>query len=90
VRFLDSSPYDRAMRRFHNFMKDSPAFQTATEGHQEFRFKPFWAWMVFTDRVSHACISGQHAFIDTFVVRLGSFRLPDLAPINLLKAKPAK
>ena len=89
AKFLDSSPYDRAMRRFHNYMKDTPEFQSASEGHQEFRFKPFWAWMVFTDRVSHACLSGQHAFADTFVVRLQSCRLPALAPINILKSRPA-
>ena len=89
AKFLDSSPYDRAMRRFHNSMKDTPAFQSTPEGHQEFRFKPFWAWMVFTDRVSHACLSGQHAFADTFVVRLGSCRLPEKAPINILKSTPA-
>lgn len=89
ARLLDSSPYDRVMRRFHNFMKDTPAFQAEPVGHQEFRFKPFQAWMVFTDRVSHACLSGQHAFVDTFVVRLGSCRLPQMAPINILKTKPA-
>lgn len=89
ARLLDSSPYDRTMRRFHNYMKDTPAFQSTPEGHQEFRFKPFQAWMVFTDRVSHACLSGQHAFADTFVIRLGSCRLPEMAPINILKAKPA-
>jgi len=82
---MDSSPYDRAMRRFHNYMKDTPSFQSATEGHREFRFKPFTAWMVFTDMVSHACIEGQHALVDTFVVPLRSCRLPELAPINLLK-----
>jgi hypothetical protein len=89
AKVLDSSPYDRAMRRFHNYMKDTPAFQSTTEGHREFRFKPFQAWMVFTDRVSHACISGQHAFADTFVIRLGSCRLPEMAPINILKTRPA-
>lgn len=89
ARLLDSSPYDRAMRRFHNYMKDTPSFQSTPEGHREFRFKPFQAWMVFTDRVSHACLSGQHAFVDTFVVRLGSCRLPQMAPINILKTKPA-
>jgi hypothetical protein len=89
AKFIDSSPYDRAMRRFHNFMKDTPEFQSTPEGHREFRFKPFQAWMVFTDRVSHACLSGQHAFADTFVVRLGSCRLPAMAPINILKSKPA-
>ncbi len=89
ARLLDSSPYDRAMRRFHNYMKDTPSFQTLKEGHREFRFKPFSAWMVFTDRVSHACIEGRFAFIDTFVIRLSSFRLPATAPINILRGRTA-
>jgi hypothetical protein len=75
------------MRRFHNFMKDTPEFQSASEGHREFAFKPFSAWMVFTDMVSHACTSGQFAFIDTFVIPLGNCRLPELAPINILKGR---
>ena len=82
---LDSSPYDRTMRRFHNFMKDSPAFQQDMEYHQEFRFEPFSAWMVFTDMVSHACLSGQHALVYTALVRLTSCRHPDLAPLNILR-----
>ena len=85
ARLLDSSPYDRAMRRFHNFMKDTPSFQSTSEGHREFRFKPFTAWMVFTDMVSHACIEGRFAFIDTFVIRLKSCRLPEMAPIQILQ-----
>ena len=83
---LDSSPYDRAMRRFHNFMKDTPAFQSDPVGHEEFRFQPFTAWMVFTDMVSHACLSGQHALIYTAVLPLENCRKPELAPINLLRA----
>ena len=88
AKLLDSSPYDRAMRRFHNFMKDTPEFQSTPDGHREFRMKPFWAWMVFTDMVSHAVISGQHAFVDTFVVPLANCRLPEMAPINILKGRP--
>jgi hypothetical protein len=73
------------MRKFHNFMKDTPAFQAAPEGHQELRFKPFSAWLVFTDLVSHACVEGQFAFIDTFIVPLANCELPERAPINLLQ-----
>ncbi|MDH4314743.1 MAG: Kdo hydroxylase family protein [Gammaproteobacteria bacterium] len=86
---LDSSPYDRVMRRFHNFMKDTPAFQQDTEGHVEFRFPPFSAWMVFTDMVSHASLSGQHAFVHTSIVRLASCRKPELAPYNILRQSAA-
>ena len=56
LKVLDSSPYDRTMRRFHNYMKDTPSFQQQQDGHEEFRFPPFSAWMVFTDMVSHACL----------------------------------
>ena len=85
LKVLDSSPYDREMRRFHNYMKDTPAFQQLTEGHEEYRFPPFSAWMVFTDMVSHACLSGQFAFVHTSLVRLENCRLPEMAPINLLR-----
>lgn len=81
---LDSSPYDRVMRRFHNYMKDTPAFQALEDGHQTFRFPPGSAWMTFTDMVSHACIEGQHAFADTFVVPLASCRLKGQAPYDIL------
>lgn len=82
---LDSSPYDREMRKFHNYMKDTPEFQADPHGHQEFRFPPGSAWMVFTDTVSHACLSGQYCFVQTSIVRLENCRLPDLAPINILR-----
>lgn len=85
ARVLDSSPYDREMRKFHNYMKDTPEFQQSRQGHEEFRFPPFSAWMVFTDMVSHACLSGQFAFVHTSLVRLENCRLPELAPINLLR-----
>lgn len=84
-RLIDSSPYDRLMRRFHNYMKDTPEFQAVKEGHEEFHFPPFSAWMVFTDMVSHACIEGQFAFVDTFIVPLQNCHLPEFAPMNILK-----
>lgn len=81
---VDSSPYDRLMRRFHNYMKDSPEFQTGRDDFHELRFSPFSAWMVFTDTTSHASVSGQHAFVNTFLVRLAACRLPDVAPFSIL------
>lgn len=83
---LDSSPYDRVMRKFHNYMKDTPEFQQITEGHQTFHFEPFSAWMVLTDMVSHASVSGQHALVYTGLVKLKDCRLPELAPFNILRA----
>jgi hypothetical protein len=89
LRLLDSSPYDREMRRFHNWMKETPSFQETSEGHAEVRWPPFSSWMVFADGVSHACTSGRHAFIDTIIVPLENCRLPELAPMNVLKSGAA-
>jgi 3-deoxy-D-manno-oct-2-ulosonic acid (Kdo) hydroxylase len=85
LKVLDSSPYDREMRKFHNYMKDTASFQREMQGHEEFRFPPFSAWMVFTDMVSHACLSGQHAFVHTSIVPLDNCRLPEMAPLNILR-----
>jgi hypothetical protein len=85
AKVLDSSPYDRLMRKFHNYMKDTPEFQQEEQGHEEFRFPPYSAWMVFTDMVSHASLSGQFAFVHTSIVRQANCRLPEMAPYNILR-----
>ncbi|HYX90123.1 MAG TPA: Kdo hydroxylase family protein [Myxococcaceae bacterium] len=85
ARMVDTSRYDRVMRRFHNFMKDTPSFQEDPTGHEEFAFPPFSSWMVLTDTRSHACISGQHAFVDTFIIRLAACRVRETAPYYLLQ-----
>jgi hypothetical protein len=85
ARLLDNSPYDRTMRQFHNFMKDTPEFQSNPEGREQLSFPPFSAWTVFTDMVSHACLSGQHAFIWTAIIPLENCRHPDMAPINIMR-----
>ncbi len=84
-RVIDSSPYDRRMRRFHNWMKDTPSFQEPP--HQRFEFGPLSAWMVLSDGVSHACIRGQHALVDTFLVPLRNCKLP--APYHFLSGAAA-
>lgn len=86
ARMLDSSPYDRTMRRFHNYMKDTAEFQADTRDHEEIRFPPFSAWMVLTDTVSHASVSGRFALVTTGIVPLANCRQPALAPINILRA----
>ena len=84
----DTSPYDRLMRRFHNYMKDTAEFQASADVHREFAFPPGSAWMVFTDMVTHACVRGRYAFIDTFVVPLANCRRPECSPYHLLQSSP--
>ncbi len=89
ARVLDTSPYDRAMRRLHNYMKDDAAFRDDPRGYEEIRFPPYSAWMVFTDSVSHASLSGQYAFVTTIIVRRRHMKRPQFAPFNLLMAHQA-
>ena len=74
------------MKRFHDYLKDNPEFQSEVETHVEIRFAPYSAWMVFADGVSHGCLSGQHCFIWTALTPLANAHFPELAPINVLRA----
>jgi len=85
ARSLDSSPYDRAMRRFHNYLKESDEFQTTTEGERVVRFPPMSSWMVFTDAIGHACLSGQFALVSTFLLPRDNCRLRHLTPFQVLR-----
>jgi hypothetical protein len=86
VRVIDSSPYDRAMRRIHNRMKESNHFRTNESDYREIRFPPMSAWMVFTDGISHSVLTGQYAFVTTALVPLENCRIPELSPFNILAA----
>ncbi len=83
---LDSSPYDRAMKRLHDTLKDDPAFQADEKRWAFFEFPPFSSWVVLTDVVSHAAIRGQHALVATWIVPLASCAAPELAPYHLIAA----
>ena len=86
---IDSSPYDRSMRRIHNYMKENPAFRDSREGYQEIHFPPLSSWMVFTDGISHSVLSGQHALVTTVLIPLANARNPALAPFNVLAGSAA-
>jgi hypothetical protein len=86
LKVIDSSPYDRAMRRIHNYMKDTESFRSDPTGYKEIRFPPYSAWSVFTDGISHSAVSGQFALITTILVPLENFSRPELAPYHILAA----
>lgn len=86
LKVIDSSPYDRAMRRIHNYMKDTESFQNDLARYQEIRFPPFSAWSVFTDGISHSAVSGRFALITTILVPLANLSRPELAPYQVLAA----
>lgn len=85
-RVIDSSPYDRAMRRIHNYMKDTETFRNDPTGYKEIRFPPYSAWSVFTDGISHSVVSGRFALVTTILVPLANFSRPELSPYHILAA----
>ncbi len=89
ARTVDSSPYDRAMKRMHDTLKDDDSFQKDESRWAFFEFKPFSSWMVLTDMVSHACVSGQHALVNTWTVPRESLTLPECAPYAVIEANSA-
>ena len=84
ARTVDSSPYDRAMKRMHDTLKDDDAFQQDESRCSRFEFGPFTSWACLTDLVSHACISGQHALVSTWTVPMGALSAPELAPYAVI------
>lgn len=81
----DRSAYDQFMLRFHDYLKENTDFQN---GCQKIRleFPPRATWIVFTDAVPHAALSGQFALEHTYIVPTNALLSPDKAPINVLES----
>jgi len=82
---LKRSPYDDFMMRFHNFLKENASFQA--ECRKEYlQFPPGSSWMVYTDMVPHAVLSGQYALEQTFLVDHQAMVSPESSPLSVLEA----
>jgi len=79
------SPYDEFMLRFHHFLKENRAYQEREATKATHAFPPGSTWIVFTDMVSHAVLSGQYALEQTLIVARATLLLPDRAPIAVLE-----
>jgi hypothetical protein len=77
------SPYDVFMLRFHDFLKNNAEFQAGER--EPFSFPPGASWMVLTDTVSHAVLSGQFALEQTVILSRQSLVAPESAPIAILE-----
>lgn len=78
------SAYDEFMLRFHDYLKESAEFQSGCEKIRS-EFSPLATWMVFTDGVPHAALSGQFALEQTFIVPPAALVAPEHAPIRVLE-----
>lgn len=84
LRSLARPPYDRWMLRFHHFLKEQEQFQRTTP-RSRWEFPPNSTWLVFTDMVSHAVLSGQFALEQTFMISKDVMVEPEKAPIRVLE-----
>jgi len=80
----DRSAYDEFMLRFHDFLKENSEFQSGDKERVE--FPPMSTWLVFTDGVPHAALSGQFAMEQTFIVPPEALVSRADAPIAVLEA----
>jgi 3-deoxy-D-manno-oct-2-ulosonic acid (Kdo) hydroxylase len=82
---LKRSPYDDFMMRFHNFLKENASFQA--DCRKEYvQFPAGSSWMVYTDMVPHAVLTGQYALEQTFLVEHQAMVSPESSPLSVLEA----
>ncbi len=81
---VDRPPYDRFMLKIHHAMKEDSGFQQTCR-KDRWEFPAGSTWIVFTDSASHACLSGQFALEQTFIIGRSSLACPEIAPIAILE-----
>ena len=79
------SEYDHYMLHLHDAMKRDMDYQRAV-GLDPIEFQPYSTWITFTDQVSHAAISGQHQFEQTFNLPVTGMLHPERSPLKVLEA----
>jgi 3-deoxy-D-manno-octulosonic acid hydroxylase-like protein len=80
----DRSPYDEYMLYLHDWLKENSDFQQNSTKY-ELQFAPGSCWMVYTDGVPHAVMSGRYALEQTFIVPAEALVNPAAAPVNVLE-----
>ncbi len=78
--------YDHYMLKMHDGMKGDAQYQKTVQ-QEEIRFPPGSSWIVFTDQVSHAAMSGQHVLEQTFNLPVHGLKDPSTAPLKVLEKK---
>lgn len=85
IRGADRSAYDQFMLRFHDYLKENTDYQQKWEKIR-LEFPPYSTWMVFTDSVPHAALSGQYALEQTFIVPMKAMVEPQKSPLKVLES----
>jgi 3-deoxy-D-manno-oct-2-ulosonic acid (Kdo) hydroxylase len=83
------TPYDAFMLRFHDYLKENSSFQR-NYPKSRLEFPPLATWLVFTDGVAHAAMSGQYALEQTLLIPPGALVAPYQAPYRILESIAGK
>lgn len=78
------TPYDHYMLRMHDIMKADDEYQKNVP-QQEIRFPPGSTWIVQTDHVSHAAMTGQFLLEQTFYLPVKAMLDESLSPLRVLE-----
>jgi len=78
------TPYDHFMLGIHDAMKADQRYQSAVS-QTEIAFPPGSTWACYTDAVSHAAMSGQFAFEQTFYLAVSAMEDPGRSPLRILE-----
>ena len=81
----DHSAYDKFMLHFHDYLKANEDFQANCD-KVRLEFPPGSTWLVYTDGVPHAALSGRFALEHTYIVPVGALVAESKAPISILEA----
>lgn len=83
------STYDHLMLQMHNAMKGDIVYQKEVQ-QSTIAFPGNSTWIVMTDKVSHAAISGQFLLEQTFYLPVEAMQSPEQSPLRILEAMLGK
>jgi hypothetical protein len=78
------TPYDHIMLNIHDRMKKDLEYQSLVP-YTEIAFQAPSTWMVYTDQVSHAALSGQHLLEQTFYLPVSGMVDENRSPLRTLE-----
>jgi hypothetical protein len=76
--------YDHFMLGIHDRMKADQSYQSQVPQTQ-LAIPPGTTWSCYTDSVSHAAMSGQFAFEQTFYLPVSAMKDPERSPLRVLE-----
>lgn len=85
----ERTPYDHYMHKLHNAMKADLEYQKYAS-QEDVYFPPGSTWLVFSDQVSHAAMSGQFMFEQTFYLPVNHMADEKKSPLRILERAVGK